>query len=70
MEFTITISEHEASEPGALDGHKMRCSCGTVLGTSLGERTARQLAGEHRAYHAQKKQREAAAEYGRLARTV
>lgn len=39
-----------ASEPGALDGFEMTCTCGTRM-THLFERSAQALALEHRCWH-------------------
>lgn len=56
-----------ATEQGALDGHAVSCSCGFRATTSLGEREALRQGLDHAAYMTQ---REAATEYGRLARSV
>jgi hypothetical protein len=44
---SITITPKAASERGALDGHKVACSCGYHQATSLGEREARRLGFDH-----------------------
>jgi hypothetical protein len=51
---SITVSPIAASDAGALAGHEARCTCGTVLTTSLSEREARNLAHQHAAWHARK----------------
>ena len=51
---TQTVRAVEATEAGALAGWEMRCTCGTRLTTSLSEREANRLAGEHADWHARK----------------
>lgn len=46
----IEVVETAATEPGALDGHEARCSCGFAARTSLSEREAARQGAEHVAY--------------------
>lgn len=54
FDFTISaVYPVPASGPGALDGFEFRCSCGTVLSSSLRGMTERDQAA-HAAWHARK----------------
>lgn len=50
MQHTITTSPKTATEPGALDGHQVNCTCGFYASTSLSDREARKLGFDHVAW--------------------
>lgn len=49
---TVTVQHEGASEPGALAGWHIRCTCGAHLTTSLSRRVADMTAERHLTWHA------------------
>lgn len=49
-EHRYTVVEHPATQPGALDGWAMHCTCGDVQTSSLSEAAARDLGAAHVRY--------------------